>query len=95
METKVKLKEGYFKTKEYLLIIKDNELTLTSNENKSYSKTFTSDDLVSITITKHANPKIELKMKNEQLSVLLLDSSNLCKLQTALLDFKSKITFEG
>lgn len=94
MEVKVRLKEGYFKTKEYLLSVTEDLLILSFCENSESSKTFNSNDLISITIFKNDSPKVELRTKNDEVSLLLIDANCLCELQTALLNFKSRIIYE-
>jgi len=60
MELNVKLKEGFFKTKDYYLIIDNGVFSLTTLNNLVV-KTFNSSKLESITIFNNNLKKIELK----------------------------------
>jgi len=92
MELNVKLKEGFFKTKDYYLIIDNGVFSLTTLNNLVV-KTFNSSKLESITIFNNNLKQIELKT-NDETFTLLLPKEDSDKLKHVLLDLKSKIYFE-
>jgi hypothetical protein len=93
MELSVKLKEGFFKTKDCVLKIEEGIFTLTTNDNLIV-KSFKHNQSVSVSIFSNKTKKVEFKNSDEVISLLVPVKDDLEKLKHILLDLKLKIIFE-